>query len=576
MILLPVIERELRAAARRPFTYHLRVLGVVALLVALALFALRGNLGPGAGAELFRYLHEALFFAIWGLVPLLCIDVLSRERREGTLALLFLTPLKARDIVYAKTFAQALRSFTLWLAVLPVLAVAFLAGGVSWMEAAMSALVNFSSACLALAAGLAASALTRVWARALALGMVLAAVFLFFFLSLFPRVQDSVMRACRGRPPAELISPWSVSEGFALAVNADGIWQDLLATGGSGGPILRGMYAPWGGPGGSVVMVRTGLPGMPSGYVRWMPLPAAPKKAAAAVALCGFGVVALLSLLFFLLVVRFAAWKIRRSWQDHPLSERAARVRRILCQPVVFQSALRRWLNWQLGRNPIGWLEQRSWTGRLIVWSWLAVVVCIYSSLFSNMAVYHHSFHIFQTVLALLLAMGLALSAAGSFRRERETGVMELLLVAPLREWQIIGGRVRGLWIQFLPSIVLLCSVWLYGMTFQTEGDELTFILFYACAFATVPVVGLYFSLATPHFIVAFLATLIVQVIMPQILAELTIYAFDAGSASGEDDSGLVWLVASVSLQVLTSLILGWRLHCNLKQRAFAFDRREP
>jgi len=61
-------------------------------------------------------------------------------------------------------------------------------------------------------------------------------------------------------------------------------------------------------------------------------------------------------------------------------------------------------------------------------------------------------------------------SAAGSFRRERDTGVLELLLVAPLRESQLIGGRLRALWGRFLPSIILLCGVWIYVGTFLTAS----------------------------------------------------------------------------------------------------------
>src|SRR5215471_8871727 len=145
MIVTPVIARELRASARQPFTYSLRTVGVAALLLACFLFGLRYNFGPTQGGLLFGSLHFTLFWAIWVLVPLLTADCISRERREGTLGLLFLTRLKANDIVVAKTLAHALRALTLWLAVLPVLAIPFLLGGVSWMEALLSVAVNFSS-----------------------------------------------------------------------------------------------------------------------------------------------------------------------------------------------------------------------------------------------------------------------------------------------------------------------------------------------------------------------------------------------------------------------------------------------
>jgi ABC-type transport system involved in multi-copper enzyme maturation permease subunit len=324
MTVLPVIGRELRAAARLPFSYYLRVLGVVALLVALVFPEARENLGAGNGGKLFGYFHCALFVAIWFLVPLLAADAISRERREGTLALLFLTPLKPRGIVYAKGIAHALRAVTLWLAVLPVLTICFVVGGIGWPEVVLSVLVNLSSICLALAAGLAASALTRVWARAVGLAMAFAFVFFLAFLSSLPAVILGTLQAI-----GVLVPDWqgwwglSTAGGFALAVNADNFWQGLQAE------------------------LKIG------------PLPL----------VWAFVVVAFLTLFLALLMGRLAAWTVGRTWREQPPPARVVWLRDKLCQPVAFQHLLRRWLRWELARNPIGWLEQRSWSGRLVIWS---------------------------------------------------------------------------------------------------------------------------------------------------------------------------------------------------------------
>src|SRR5438876_9472568 len=53
MTILPVIARELRRAARIPFTYYLRTLGVAATLVASVLFGLEQGFGPKLGGRLF-------------------------------------------------------------------------------------------------------------------------------------------------------------------------------------------------------------------------------------------------------------------------------------------------------------------------------------------------------------------------------------------------------------------------------------------------------------------------------------------------------------------------------------------
>src|SRR5262245_10214992 len=117
MTLLPVIVRELRAEARHSFTYWLRVLGATALLFVSVSFVLLNGFEISQGGELFTLQHITLFWAIWILVPLISADCISREKREGTLGLLFLTPLKATDVVVAKVLAHGLRAATLCLAV---------------------------------------------------------------------------------------------------------------------------------------------------------------------------------------------------------------------------------------------------------------------------------------------------------------------------------------------------------------------------------------------------------------------------------------------------------------------------
>ena len=144
---LPVIERELRAEARHAFTYWLRVLGAAALLAVAAVDALERGLPLHQGRELFQVLSNALFAAIWIFVPLVTADCVSRERREGTLGLLFLTPLRAGDIVLAKGLAHGLRAAAIGLAVLPVLMLPLLMGGVSWMEVMLMVLAHFNSFC---------------------------------------------------------------------------------------------------------------------------------------------------------------------------------------------------------------------------------------------------------------------------------------------------------------------------------------------------------------------------------------------------------------------------------------------
>ncbi|HEY5909563.1 MAG TPA: ABC transporter permease subunit [Verrucomicrobiae bacterium] len=521
MRVLPVIARELRASARQSFTYALRVLGVLALLVVLGVFGLSGSIGPEIGGRLFSALHCALFVAVWVLVPVLTSDCISRERREGTLPLLFLTNLNPRDIVYAKGLAQGLRAFTLWLAVLPVLTIPLVAGGVGWPEVVVSALVNFSSICLATSAGLVASALARVWNRALALAFCLTVSLLVGFLFSLPRIVIGVS-GLSFRRLFWMSEDGGLGLGIVFAINTGDMWQRFLSASRIGPwPVLR-----------------------------------------------GYGALALLSLLVLAAWICVAAWLVRRVWREEPPSARVQWLQRTLFTPVVLRPVLNRWLRWQLRRNPIGWLEQRSWSGRLVVWSWFAVVICIYSSLFSNLSLYQRGFHQLQGVLASLLAGSIALSAAGSFRRERETGVLELLLVSPITEWQIIAGRVRGLWVQFLPAMILLVSVWLYSATFLSTDSELTSVVVYSVAFVALPVIGLYFSLAKNNIIVSLLWTLLVGVAVPAAIGRF------AALWCGPDvvPEGAARTLIPCGLQMFFAFQLALRLHYNLKYRRFALS----
>src|SRR2546421_542147 len=175
----PVMHRELRAEARHVFNYWLRVLGASVLLAVFAVMMLDPrDHGPELGAKLFGNLNTALFVAIWVLAPLLTADCISRERREGTLGLLFLTPLTSRGIVIGKGLIHTLRATTMVFAALPVLAVPFLFGGVGWREGVMALLFDLGSGCLALAAGLAASSRCARPDPSLFLSEVLAAILL--------------------------------------------------------------------------------------------------------------------------------------------------------------------------------------------------------------------------------------------------------------------------------------------------------------------------------------------------------------------------------------------------------------
>src|SRR6266702_3319807 len=124
MTFLPVVDRELRVAARRRGTYWTRLLfvlvcaGIVGLVLMFAWAMQGGTSGIGAGLFYFLTLITLGFSALAGVF--LTADCLSEEKREGTLGLLFLTDLQGHDVVLGKFIARALNAFYGLLALLPI------------------------------------------------------------------------------------------------------------------------------------------------------------------------------------------------------------------------------------------------------------------------------------------------------------------------------------------------------------------------------------------------------------------------------------------------------------------------
>src|ERR1700722_6357731 len=155
----PVVQRELRAAARWPLGRWLRVGGA---LGGIAVFWISSDVPFNElGEAIFVRVHTLLLFLICAIVPALAADSLARERREGTLGLLFMTPLTASGIVLGKTLVQVVRALTVWLAVMPVLTIPFLTGGVTWADVFSFLSIELCVGSLCLAAGILASSLTE-------------------------------------------------------------------------------------------------------------------------------------------------------------------------------------------------------------------------------------------------------------------------------------------------------------------------------------------------------------------------------------------------------------------------------
>jgi ABC-type transport system involved in cytochrome c biogenesis permease component len=172
MTFLPIVERELRVAARRPATYWTRsAMGLGSILIGVLVFVFCFGLPA-------QQTTQFIFQGLAWLLMLYCLllgrattDCLSREKREGTLGLLFLTNLKGHDVVLGKLAATSLGSFYALLAAVPVLAVPLLMGGVSSGEFWRMVLTLIDTSLFCLVVGVFSSALCREHRQAAALNL---------------------------------------------------------------------------------------------------------------------------------------------------------------------------------------------------------------------------------------------------------------------------------------------------------------------------------------------------------------------------------------------------------------------
>jgi ABC-type transport system involved in multi-copper enzyme maturation permease subunit len=481
-----VVERELKSESRNAFTYWLRVAGAGTLLAA-GFGSLSASGSLQAGAQIFSELGTYVFGGIWILVPLATSDVISRERREGTLGLLYLTPLTSPGIIMGKAFAHMLRFLTVLFATLPVLAIPIVLGGVTWQSASRTALLHLTALSWAIAASLMASSLCKRLFSALFLALILNAVYAAVFyasISLGPKAVALNSFLCL-----------FISFGVAIA-NSD------------------------------------------------------------------------------------------KSTLDPPISLDKEIFRKELCTPSVGVGVFKKWMRWRLENNPVGWLEQRTVSGRMATWGWLGLIVVFYCLFTPTLTLRWPPFQIAQLMVLLLLLGSLGLCAAASFRRERENGVLELLLITPLAVRQILAGRLFGIWIQFLPGTALLFGCWIYlfeglGRIIspeETMGWLLGNLAMAAVAFVGLPIVGLYFSLRLKHLLTAFLATLAVGIITPLSLTYAVWYALEQSGLSldnfmPEKYRDYCYDALAIGLQIVIASLFLRRLHRSLVHRLFALER---
>ncbi len=459
-------------------------------------------------------------------------DCLSEEKREGTLGLLFLTDLKGYDVVLGKLAATSLNGFYAVLALVPVLALPLLLGGVTLGEFGRMALVVVNTLFFSLTLGMCVSAISRSSRKAMAATLLL----LLFFAALLPALGEW-RGLSSGRPHAGwswLMASPAFSYFRALDVyysaRPDLFWWSVGTIHGLG----------------------------------WMSLLLA-------------GVVA------------------RRTWQDRPAGARMVRWRERWhgwtygnpSERGEFRTRL-------LERSAYYWLAARARLRPAYLWTVLGLVACgwVWGLAKWHRDWLNEGMYVLTGLLLnLLLKVWFGLEAGRQLADDRRQGALELLLATPLTVGDILHGQLLALKRQFLgPLMVVLAVCFLFTMAGSTDptlqespGDRSLWVLFWtagmvmlAADLAALYWVGMWQALTAKNPTRAAAGSLARILLLPWVALALGVLFLTLFWPNGEGDSVLkVFLGAWVGAGLAADIGFGaWARHNLLSEFRVAATRR--
>jgi ABC-type Na+ efflux pump permease subunit len=224
MRFLPVAMREAIVVSRSAATYHWRwIVGGIGLVsILLVLF---GSTSSNMGRSVFEVISAEAFVFCAMAGTLLSADSLASEKRQDTLGLLLLTPLRPFDVLTGKLVTAAGKSFFGALAFLPLIALPILAGGVEPMEYALVASNLLLTLFFSLSVGILISAIFKNAIVTTTLAYIAPPVFVFWPILVGPFFFDSP-----GAAPPEWFwgSPFFVHAATLQWYGFDGNLRDML------------------------------------------------------------------------------------------------------------------------------------------------------------------------------------------------------------------------------------------------------------------------------------------------------------------------------------------------------------
>jgi len=416
MTFLPIVARELRVSSRAGATYWTRlVAALVALVVGGWTFTItsRFQAANAIGKSIFDGLAICAFVYCLLIGTRNTADCLSGEKREGTLGLLFLTDLRGYDIVFGKLAATSLNAFYGLLAIVPVMAIPLLLGGVPAAQFWRVTLVLVNTLFFSLAVGLFVSAFSRHERKAVG-GTILLLLLVTAALPALGAAFAEYFNWPGQRPPLCFLLPTPGYTLFQAMTSGPDYWTSLL--------VIHGLSWSF------LALATLYLPHA------WKDKPAGAQ-----------------------------AVKWRERWQrlTHGRTASRARVRARLLTINPFC--------WLIARNraqlAMVWgfliVVAAVWLWAYVKWKqdWLEEAVYVMTAL----------------LLHSVLKVWIASQASFQLAQDRASGALELLLSTPLTPADILRGQRLALQRQFaLPLLLVLAIDIVFLLTDKSDNDWVT------------------------------------------------------------------------------------------------------
>ncbi len=403
---MPIARREMLVLARSPLLYRARLTtGLVTLVAGAAFGIFYAHVGirsvvPFAGAVGYMLSMMCMFAGAQ-----VSADSVAKEKREGTLGLLFLSGLSGWEITVGKLIAAGISSFYGIFVTFPLLSLLMIVGGVKPLQIVQMSLTLRNTVFASVAMGLFASTISLEQKRAAGRASMLV---MFFWWGL-PLLSGLAVR---------FGAPFWVNSGLLLFSMNSSFLPTMIATG----------------------LVRSSQP--------WMNL---------------LGV-HLLGWIFLGL-----AWRtVRREWQDKPGREKVGVRgwwRRLSYGTASRQRRLRVRL---LDRNPFAWLASRDRLRALGMWIVTFVMIGLGAIVYfvegRNAGAMVVTFPVAVTVIHRFMAVA---SGASQLLAEQEQGTLEMIFCTPFSARGVLAGQFTASARQMIGPVLLvvlmhLGAVWLW------------------------------------------------------------------------------------------------------------------